>query len=189
MRWSDLNDHANGMRDALIIIILEWLVLLPVAYYLDHSASVGHKSSFLSLIKNLLKKNPTWRRVSINEVVNDAVHVEMVKQDIIKERETVDQVLQQQSSGYAVVCDDLKKVYHGKDGNPDKFAVRGLSLALPYGECLGILGPNGAGKSSFISMMIGLTRPTSGNAFVREFSIQTDMEKIYNSMGVCPQNE
>ncbi|KAF2927371.1 hypothetical protein DAI22_06g200400 [Oryza sativa Japonica Group] len=189
MRWSDLNDHANGMRDALIIIILEWLVLLPVAYYLDHSASVGHKSSFLSLIKNLLKKNPTWRRVSINEVVNDAVHVEMVKQDIIKERETVDQVLQQQSSGYAVVCDDLKKVYHGKDGNPDKFAVRGLSLALPYGECLGILGPNGAGKSSFISMMIGLTRPTSGNAFVREFSIQTDMEKIYNSMGVCPQND
>lgn len=85
MRWSDLNDHANGMRDALIIIILEWLVLLPVAYYLDHSASVGHKSSFLSLLKNLLKKNPTWRRVSINEVVNNAVHVEMVKQDIIKE--------------------------------------------------------------------------------------------------------
>ena len=62
-------------------------------------------------------------------------------------------MLQQQTSGYAVVCDDLKKVYHGKDGNPDKFAVQGVSLALPYGECLGILGPNGAGKSSFISMV------------------------------------
>jgi ABC-type uncharacterized transport system ATPase subunit len=70
------------------------------------------------------------------------------------QREAVDQVLQQQqTSGYAVVCDDLRKVYHGKDGNPDKFAVQGVSLALPYGECLGILGPNGAGKSSFISMV------------------------------------
>jgi ABC-type uncharacterized transport system ATPase subunit len=69
------------------------------------------------------------------------------------QREVVDQILQQRSSGYAIVCDDLKKLYHGKDGNPDKFAVRGVSLALPYGECLGILGPNGAGKSSFISMV------------------------------------
>lgn len=69
------------------------------------------------------------------------------------QRETVDQALQQQTSSYAVICDDLKKVYHGKDGNPDKFAVQGVSLALPYGECLGILGPNGAGKSSFISMV------------------------------------
>ncbi|OEL30253.1 ABC transporter A family member 8 [Dichanthelium oligosanthes] len=189
MRWSDLNDHTNGMRDVLIIIILEWLILLPIAYYLDHAASIGHRSSPLSIIKRLLKKDPAWRRITVNEIADKDVHVEMEKLDIIKERETVDQVLQQQTSDYAVVCDDLKKVYHGKDGNPDKFAVQGVSLALPYGECLGILGPNGAGKSSFISMMIGFVKPTSGNAFVRGFNIQNDMEKIYSSMGVCPQND
>ncbi|KAM3191967.1 hypothetical protein ACQJBY_069292 [Aegilops geniculata] len=189
MRWSDLNDHTNGMRDVMIIIIVEWLVLLPVAYYFDYAASVGNSSGLLSIIKRLLRKNPTWRRIAVNEVADNDVHVEMEKLDIIKERETVDQVLQQRNSGYAVVCDDLKKVYHGKDGNPDKYAVRGLSLALPYGECLGILGPNGAGKSSFISMMIGFSKPTSGNAFVQDFSIHTDMENIYNSMGVCPQND
>jgi ABC-type multidrug transport system ATPase subunit len=37
--------------------------------------------------------------------------------------------------------------------------------------------------------MIGFVKPTSGNAFVWGFSIQNDMEKIYSSMGVCPQNE
>ncbi|VAI89560.1 unnamed protein product [Triticum turgidum subsp. durum] len=164
MRWSDLNDHTNGMRDVMIIIIVEWLVLLPVAYYFDYAASVGNSSGLLSIIKCLLRKNTTWRRIAVNEVADNDVHVEMEKLDIIKE-----------------------KVYHGKDGNPDKYAVRGLSLALPYGECLGILGPNGAGKSSFISMMIGFSKPTSGNAFVQDFSIHTDMENIYNSMGVCPQ--
>lgn len=44
-------------------------------------------------------------------------------------------------------------MYPGTDGNPEKFAVRGLSLALPRGECFGMLGPNGAGKTSFINMV------------------------------------
>nr|CAB3468272.1 unnamed protein product [Digitaria exilis] len=115
---------------------------------------IGQPSSPLSIIKRLLKKDRASRRITVNEIADKDVHLEMEKLDIITERETVDQVLQEQNSGYAVVCDDLKKVYHGKDGNPDKFAVQGVSLALPYGECLGILGPNGAGKSSFISMAV-----------------------------------
>ena len=57
------------------------------------------------------------------------------------------------STGHAIICDNLKKVYPGRDGNPEKFAVRGLSLALPRGECFGMLGPNGAGKTSFINMV------------------------------------
>ena len=52
-----------------------------------------------------------------------------------------------------VICDNLKKLYPGKNGNPDKVAVRGLSLALPRGQCFGMLGPSGSGKTSFISMV------------------------------------
>lgn len=37
--------------------------------------------------------------------------------------------------------------------------------------------------------MIGLTPPTAGNAYVEQLSIQEDMDKIYTSMGVCPQHE
>lgn len=85
MRWSDLNDRTNGMRDVLIIIIVEWLVLLPVAYYFDYAASVGNNSGLLCVIKRLLRKNPTWRRIAVNEVADNAVHVEMEKLDIIKE--------------------------------------------------------------------------------------------------------
>ena len=55
-----------------------------------------------------------------------------------------------------MICDNIKKVYPGRDGNPEKFAVRGLSLALPQGECFGMLGPSGAGKTSFIEMVLFL---------------------------------
>lgn len=54
---------------------------------------------------------------------------------------------------HSIVCDDIKKVYPGRDGNPPKHAVKGLSLAIPRGECFGMLGPNGAGKTTSISMV------------------------------------
>jgi ABC-2 type transport system ATP-binding protein len=47
-----------------------------------------------------------------------------------------------------------------------KTAVSNLSLQVPRGEIFGFLGPNGAGKSTSIKMLLGLVRPTSGQAFV-----------------------
>jgi ABC-type multidrug transport system ATPase subunit len=92
-------------------------------------------------------------------------------------------------NSYSIVCDNLKKVYPARDGNPPKYAVRGFSLAIPRGECFGILGPNGAGKTSSINMMIGFLKPTSGTAFIQGLNIQTEMDQIYSCMGVCPQHD
>ncbi|KAF3779791.1 ABC transporter A family member 7 [Nymphaea thermarum] len=103
-------------------------------------------------------------------------------------REVVEELLLNSNSGHSIICDNLKKVYPGKDGNPEKHAVRALSLALPRGECFGMLGPNGAGKTTFINMMIGLISPTAGTAYIQGFDIRKDMDKIYTSMGVCPQH-
>jgi len=37
--------------------------------------------------------------------------------------------------------------------------------------------------------MIGLTKPTSGAAYVQGLDIRTHMDGIYTSMGVCPQHK
>ncbi|QTC91751.1 ABC transporter ATP-binding protein [Brevundimonas goettingensis] len=45
-------------------------------------------------------------------------------------------------------------------------ALDGLSLEIPRGGVYGVLGPNGAGKSTLFRILLGLIRPTEGQAIV-----------------------
>nr|GEV78910.1 ABC transporter A family member 7 [Tanacetum cinerariifolium] len=192
MRWGDLSDSNNEMRHVLIIMVVEWFVVFFVAYYIDQVVTSGtgvRKSPFFFLEK--FKKKSTlssFRKPSLQRQ-GSKVYVQLEKPDVVQERERVEQSLVEQDTSHSIVCDNLKKVYPGRDGNPEKFAVRGLSLALSHGECFGMLGPNGAGKTSFINMMIGLIKPSSGTAYVQGLDIRSNMDQIYANMGVCPQHD
>jgi len=190
MKWDNLDDAENGMRSVLIIMVVEWVILLLLAFYIDQVSSIGGgaRKSPLFFLKCFKKRTLSLRRYSFGQQGSKVI-VEMDNPDATQEREVVEQILLEPNANQAIICDNLKKLYRGKDGNPDKLAVRGLSLALPKGQCFGMLGPNGAGKTSFISMMIGLVPPTSGTAYVYGMDIKTDMDDIYTNMGVCPQHD
>src|SRR6186713_1073946 len=48
----------------------------------------------------------------------------------------------------------------------DVEALRGLDLRVPSGSIFGFLGRNGAGKTTTIKVLLGMARPTSGEARV-----------------------
>lgn len=191
MRWENLGDSMNGMKEVLIIMFVEWLIVLPFAFYVDQvvSSGSGVKKTPLFFFRSLLRKSTSVSQKHSLQKQGSKVFVEMEKADVVQERERVEQLLSEPSSSISIICSSLRKIYPGRDGNPPKLAVKGLSLAVPRGECFGMLGPNGAGKTSFISMMIGLTEPTSGAAFVDGSDICSQMNEIYTSMGVCPQHD
>ncbi|GMH31525.1 hypothetical protein Nepgr_033368 [Nepenthes gracilis] len=191
MRWKDLTDSMNGMREVIIIMIIECLAVIFIAYYVDQvvSSGSGVRKSPLFFLGKFGKKPFSPLQKPTLERHGSQISKLTEKADVVLEREKVEQLLLESSGNHAIVCGNLKKVYPGRDGNPPKVAVKGLSLALPRAECFGMLGPNGAGKTSLISMMIGLTEPTSGTAFVQGLDIRTFMDEIYSSMGVCPQQD
>jgi ABC-type multidrug transport system ATPase subunit len=48
----------------------------------------------------------------------------------------------------------------------ERIAVSALNLTVQHGEVYGFLGPNGAGKTTTLRMLLGLIKPTSGDATV-----------------------
>ncbi len=48
----------------------------------------------------------------------------------------------------------------------DAVALSGLTMVVPRGEVFGFLGPNGSGKTTAVKLLLGLSRPTGGEAWV-----------------------
>ena len=64
--------------------------------------------------------------------------------------------------------------------------MRDLTLAVPRGEIFGFLGPNGAGKSTSIKMLLGLAKPTGGEAFV--LGAPSGDVEVRRRIGFLPEN-
>ena len=47
-----------------------------------------------------------------------------------------------------------------------KIALHDLSLRVEAGEVFGFLGPNGAGKTTTVKILLGLVRPSAGQAWI-----------------------
>ncbi|PHU19707.1 hypothetical protein BC332_10858 [Capsicum chinense] len=123
MRWKDLSDGKNGM-EILIIMIVQWLVFLVLAYYIDQISSSG-KDPLFSLW-NSRKKLSHFPKKLRSKRLGSKVFVQMEKPHVVQEGKMVTRV---------------------------KICSERIALALPQEECFGMLGPNGAGKTTFINMI------------------------------------
>ena len=66
-------------------------------------------------------------------------------------------------------------------------AVDHISFHVQPGEVFGWLGPNGAGKTTTIRMLLGLLKPTSGEAYVLGFNSATQTKSVHAHVGYMSQ--
>lgn len=81
----------------------------------------------------------------------------------------------------AIKTDKLTKKYK------DLTAVDSLDLCVEQGELFSLLGVNGAGKTTTVKMLSCLSKPTSGEAYLKGKSVITDYAEVKSIIGVSPQ--
>ena len=79
-----------------------------------------------------------------------------------------------------VVIDRLTKKYG------EFTAVDDLSLTVNRGQILGFIGPNGAGKTTAIKILVGLAKPTQGQASIAGADCVRDAHRIKRLVGYMP---
>jgi ABC-2 type transport system ATP-binding protein len=67
-------------------------------------------------------------------------------------------------------------------------AVDDLNLEIIEGEVYGLLGPNGAGKTTTILMLLGLTQPSSGTAWVDGYDSTRNPIAVKSIVSYLPDN-
>ena len=201
--WSNLNDPGNGLVGVMVIFAVEAVLFLVVAWYIEQVYPQGcgvprHPLFFLG------KKYKSEIYVGDGD---DGVEGKLADQesgtsDVLREQHKVRDILSSMSASsaasaasassppanpqYPIIVSKLKKAFRGKGVR--KYAVKDLTLAIEQGECFGLLGPNGAGKSTSLNMLTGFLTPNGGSALIQGNDISSDMDKVYQLMGVCPQD-
>jgi len=77
-----------------------------------------------------------------------------------------------------VACRDVTKFYGRARG------IEGIDLVVERGARTGLLGPNGAGKSTLMRLLVGILRPTSGDA--RLFGVPAVDWRARRGVGFMP---
>uniref|UniRef100_A0A8C4IP07 ATP-binding cassette, sub-family A (ABC1), member 7 n=1 Tax=Dicentrarchus labrax TaxID=13489 RepID=A0A8C4IP07_DICLA len=100
-------------------------------------------------------------------------------EDVARERE---RVINGKAQSDILTVINLSKV---QPALKDKFVTPCCTVCVL--QCFGLLGVNGAGKTSTFRMLTGDTAITYGDAFLNHHSVLTEMERVHQLMGYCPQ--
>jgi lipooligosaccharide transport system ATP-binding protein len=85
------------------------------------------------------------------------------------------------ASSHIVQLEALVKSYG------EQRVVDNVALQVNPGECFGLLGPNGAGKTTTLRMMLGLTKPDSGQLSILGRDAIKYAREVRHHIGVVPQ--
>lgn len=69
-----------------------------------------------------------------------------------------------------------------------QMVVNHLNFSVRSGTVFGVVGENGAGKTTTLSMLVTLTTPTSGRAYVDGYEVMANPREVRRSVGYMPDS-
>lgn len=70
----------------------------------------------------------------------------------------------------------------------EKKVINNVSFKIKKGDSIGIVGTSGSGKSTFVDLILGLQKPSSGKIFVDGVELPEEPRSWQEKIGYVPQN-
>jgi ATP-binding cassette, subfamily A (ABC1), member 3 len=161
-----------GIGRALTMLAVQAVVYWALIIMVEYNVFRNMKYFFNEQIAKCFKS-------SVND--NDG-NVEKLDEDVLAERRRIETTsLVDLEKTDSLIIENLTK-YYGTF-----CAVDHISYSVRRGECFGLLGINGAGKTSCFQMITGDETISNGNVFVNGISVRSDIQKVQQQIGYCPQ--
>lgn len=106
-----------------------------------------------------------------------------IDDDILNEKQKVNALTTSDIHFTDLVLKNISKSYG------HFLAVNQISFTVDEGDFIGIAGMKNAGKTTIFKMLTGEEEITSGEAYVKNFSLKRDMSIVNKIIGYCPQND
>jgi NitT/TauT family transport system ATP-binding protein len=90
---------------------------------------------------------------------------------------------------HTLTVERLRKVYRSKGSGGDVTAIADLSFTVDRGGIVAIVGRTGCGKSTFLRILLGLERPTSGSLLIDDFAPYESFQRAKGLIGAVFQED
>lgn len=87
-----------------------------------------------------------------------------------------------------VIATDLNKIFKAEQkGLDDVQALQGINMQIKTGKLTALVGPDGAGKTTFLRLIAGLYKPTTGSLKVLGMDVAKDPQSVQDRISYMPQ--
>ena len=134
-------------------------------------AFLAYKAQFMTAASSLITKAFDFKMLSLH--LDRLSDIALASEDMsfASDRDTGSPLKGQ------IVLQDVFYRY----GDDDPVVLKGVNFTVEAGESVAITGPSGGGKSTLIQILLGLTKPTSGNIIVDGMPLQDFGYRSYHA--------
>jgi ABC-2 type transport system ATP-binding protein len=87
-----------------------------------------------------------------------------------------------------VIATDLNKTFKTEQKDLDDVqALQGINMQIKTGKLTALVGPDGAGKTTFLRLIAGLYKPTTGSLKVLGMDVAKDPQSVQDRISYMPQ--
>eukprot|EP00357_Protocruzia_adherens_P001361 CAMPEP_0115019368 /NCGR_PEP_ID=MMETSP0216-20121206/29400_1 /TAXON_ID=223996 /ORGANISM="Protocruzia adherens, Strain Boccale" /LENGTH=942 /DNA_ID=CAMNT_0002390821 /DNA_START=13 /DNA_END=2841 /DNA_ORIENTATION=- len=205
--YSDLTEITTGeinhdyfrvpsSLDSFGWLILNCVMFGVLAWYCDHIVESNRGKAdpfYFPFTKRYWSRGYEGKRLTRRKSSGGGMPETQGSETAQQERERVLELDKMNAECTGMRLVGVSKTYRkypcGIKSRKDVKALHKVYLEVESGELVSILGHNGAGKTTLINVLTGVYGPTTGDAFISNYSILDQLDNVRKVTGVCPQHD